>query len=105
MWGFILWQSDFRLYTSWWKRPKCFGVDYNNLKSIRLNVDPYATFYDKFNNRHTLKTRYYLVTTGNATSVFASSKAEMYYSDYQFQEKEKTTPILQRELLLQLIEL
>ena len=38
-----------------------------------------------------LKTRYYLVTTGNLTSVYASSKAEMFYGDYQFQKKGETS--------------
>ena len=88
--AFILWQSDSLGYTPLGgSDPNVSGSTITNFKSIRLNVDPYATFYDKFNNRHTLKTRYYLVTTGNATSVFASSKAEMYYSDYQFQRKGK----------------
>ena len=60
-------------------------------KSIRLNVDPYFKYIDKKNNKHNLRTRYYLVSQGNSTYVYASSKAEMYFVDYQFQKdwKEK----------------
>ena len=54
-------------------------------KSIRLSVDPYVKLYDKYNNKHYFKSRYYLVTTGNTENLYANSLAEMYYFDYQFQ--------------------
>jgi len=56
-------------------------------KAIRINVDPYVKFYDKYNNKHYFRTRYYLVTTGNAQNIQDASFAQMYYSDYQFQRK------------------
>jgi outer membrane receptor protein involved in Fe transport len=58
-------------------------------KSIRLNVDPYIKYIDKKDNTHYLRTRYYLVSTGNSEYVYASAKAEMYYADYQFQKQWK----------------
>jgi len=56
-------------------------------RSIRLNVDPYLLFFDKKENKHHLRTRYYLVTTGSFGNIFSASKAEMYYADYQFSKK------------------
>ncbi len=56
-------------------------------KAIRINFDPYVKFYDKYNNKHYFRTRYYLVTTGNSQTIQSASFAQMYYSDYQFQRK------------------
>ncbi len=58
-------------------------------KSVRLNVDPYIKYIDKKDNTHYLRTRYYLVSTGNSEYIYASAKAEMYYADYQFQKQWK----------------
>lgn len=77
---FVLWKSSDEAYVS---------QDMSFQKSIRLNVDPYAKFIDKKNNTHYLRTRYYLVSTGNSEYVYASAKAEMYYADYQFQKSWK----------------
>ncbi len=56
-------------------------------RSIRLNVDPYLLFFDKKQNKHHLRTRYYLVSTGSLGNLYSASKAEMYYADYQFSKK------------------
>jgi iron complex outermembrane receptor protein len=56
-------------------------------KAIRVNVDPYLKYYDKNNNKHFLRTRYYLVTTGNDQNYYDASFAQMFYADYQFQKK------------------
>lgn len=61
----------------------------SNQRSIRLNVDPYLFFFDKKENKHHFRNRYYLVTTGSLGNLYSSSKAEMYYSDYQFSRKLK----------------
>jgi outer membrane cobalamin receptor len=61
----------------------------SNQRSIRLNVDPYLLMFDKKNNRHNFRTRYYLVSTGNIGNLYSTSKAEMYYADYQFYKKWK----------------
>jgi len=56
-------------------------------RSIRLNVDPYLMFFDKKQNKHNLRTRYYLVSTGSLGNLYSASKAESYYADYQFSKK------------------
>lgn len=80
--NFILWENDSLGYIA-----QGMGSTLSYQKSIRVNVDPYLKFTDRFNNKHELKTRYYLVTTGDLTNVFASSKAAMYYANYQFQKQ------------------
>jgi iron complex outermembrane receptor protein len=79
---FILWKSDSLAY-----QPQEGAT--NRQRSIRLNVDPYIKYIDKKNNVHTLKTRYYQVTTGNSQYVYTSAKAEMFYADYQYQRNLK----------------
>jgi outer membrane receptor protein involved in Fe transport len=59
----------------------------SNQRSIRLNVDPYLMFFDKKENKHHLRTRYYLVSTGSIGNLYSASKAESYYVDYQFSKK------------------
>lgn len=56
-------------------------------RSIRLNIDPYLMFFDKKQNKHHLRTRYYLVSTGSLGNLYSASKAESYYADYQFSKK------------------
>jgi iron complex outermembrane receptor protein len=92
---FILWQSDSLGYTPLGGGEGTPGTTLSFQKSIRVNVDPYVKFYDKKNNLHQIKTRYYLVTTGNLSDIYASSIASMYYADYQFQKifSEKTNLI------------
>ncbi|MFN5846643.1 MAG: TonB-dependent receptor [Flavobacteriia bacterium] len=84
--NFILWESDSLGYIAQGgMEPMAPGSTLSYQKSIRLNVDPYVKFTDKFKNKHELKTRYYLVSTGNMTELYASAKAELFYADYQFQ--------------------
>ena len=92
---FVLWQNDSLGYTPLGGGEGTPGTTLSFQKSIRVNVDPYLKFYDKKNNLHSLKTRYYLVTTGNLSDIYASSIASMYYADYQFQKtiSEKTNLI------------
>lgn len=77
---FILWKNDSSGY-------QAQDNTLNRQKAIRINVDPYLKFYDKYNNQHQIKTRYYLVTTGNEATVGDASIADMIYADYQFQRK------------------
>jgi len=89
---FVLWQNDSLGYTPLGGGEGTPGTTLSFQKSIRVNVDPYVKFYDKKNNLHSIKTRYYLVTTGNLSDIYATSVATMYYADYQFQKliSEKT---------------
>ncbi len=77
---FILWKNDTLGY-------QAQDNTLSRQKAIRINVDPYIKFYDKFQNQHQLKTRYYIVTTGNDASVGDASIADLFYADYQFQRK------------------
>ncbi|MBM3159793.1 MAG: TonB-dependent receptor [Bacteroidetes bacterium] len=76
---FILWKND----------SSCYQPMDNTLsrqKAIRLNIDPYLKFVDNKNNKHYLRTRYYLVTTGNNQNYKDASFAQLFYTDYQFQK-------------------
>ena len=77
---FILWKNDSLGYQAQDNTLK-------RQKAIRINVDPYIKFYDKFQNQHQLKTRYYIVTTGSDAKVGDASIADLFYADYQFQRK------------------
>jgi len=76
---FILWKND----------SSCYQPMDNTLsrqKAIRLNIDPYLKFVDNKNNKHYLRTRYYLVTTGNNQNYKDASFAQLFFTDYQFQK-------------------
>ena len=77
---FILWKNDSQGY-------QAQDNTLSRQKAIRINVDPYIKFYDKFQNQHQLKTRYYIVTTGSDAKVGDASIADLFYADYQFQRK------------------
>ena len=86
---FILWENDSLGYT-----PMGGGSPDTNPESsitrensIRVSVDPYIKYLGKKNTKHEVKGRYYLVSIGNPASLFSSSRAEMYYGDYQFSKK------------------
>ena len=77
---FILWKNDSNCY-------QAMDGTLNRQKAIRFNLDPYFKYIDKKNNKHYLKTRYYLVTTGNNQDYKDASFAQLFYTDYQFQKK------------------
>jgi iron complex outermembrane receptor protein len=77
---FILWKNDTNCY-----QPQEGTL--NRQKAIRFNVDPYFKYIDAKNNKHFLRTRYYLVTTGNNQNYKDASFAQLFYTDYQFQKK------------------
>jgi iron complex outermembrane receptor protein len=77
---FVLWKNDSMGY-------QAMDNTLSRQKAIRLNIDPYVKYYDKKNNKHFLRNRYYLVTTGNDQNYYDASFAQMIYTDYQFQKK------------------
>lgn len=77
---FVLWKNDTSCYQS-------MDNTISLQKAIRFNFDPYLKFIDKNKNKHYIRTRYYVVTTGNESKVNDASLAQMYYLDYQFQKK------------------
>ncbi len=84
---FILWKNDSMGY-------QALENTLSRQRAVRLNVDPYLKFIDKHDNLHHLRTRYYLVTTGNSDKVYDASLAEMYYADYSIQKKIRNTNLI-----------
>lgn len=75
---FLLWRDgDSGVY-----RPApSYDQNYNN---IRLNVDPYITYFSSSGNRHSLKTRYY--RTENRNTEDQNTEDDTYYGEYQYQK-------------------
>ncbi|MEN9700428.1 MAG: hypothetical protein RLZZ301_1626 [Bacteroidota bacterium] len=79
---FILWRND----------SMCYQALENTLsrqRAIRGSFNPYLKWVDPKKNVHSLKTRYYVTTTGNTDKVYDASFAQLYYADYQFLKKRK----------------
>ncbi|MEP7269817.1 MAG: TonB-dependent receptor [Saprospiraceae bacterium] len=62
-------------------RPDSSTISHSN--SFRFHIDPFVNFFDKFNNKHTLRSRIY--TVDNIVSGGQSNSSTMYYNEYQFQ--------------------
>ncbi|MBM3165044.1 MAG: TonB-dependent receptor [Bacteroidetes bacterium] len=77
---FVLWKNDSMGY-------QAMDNSLSRQRAIRFNIDPYFRFIDGKKGRHHVRTRYYLVTTGNEGNVVDASFAQMYYLDYQYQQK------------------
>lgn len=85
--NFIIWQSDSLAYIP------SGGADTSDAAStltfnrgIRFSVDPYLKYIGKKNGVHNLKSRYYFIDNKNYTNLAQSSKAEVYFLDYQYQK-------------------
>ena len=84
--NFIIWQSDtFAYQPAGGADTSIAGSSLTYNRGLRLTIDPSVRYYDKFGNKHQLKTRYYLTDNRNYTNTGQSSKAEVKYGDYQFQ--------------------
>ncbi len=85
--NFIIWESDTFAYTP------SGGNDNLDSSSLTVNtgtsisIDPYLKVYDKYNNLHTIKTRYYFLDRTNLTNASQSTASSVLYGDYQFQRK------------------
>ena len=85
--NFIIWQSDtFAYQPSGGADTSVAGSTLTYNKGTRISIDPSVKYFDKNNNKHHLKTRYYFVDNANYTNSSQSSKSEVYYLDYQFQK-------------------
>ena len=54
-------------------------------KSYRYTIDPNATYFDNYGNRHRLQTRYY--RTDNQNENQQSNSAHYFYGEYQYQRR------------------
>ena len=82
---FIIWESDSLGYQPSGGTANPFS-DSSSLavtENLRINIDPYLKWYDKYNNKHSIQTRYYL--TDNRSQNGQSAMASMYYADYKFE--------------------
>jgi iron complex outermembrane receptor protein len=82
---FIIWESDSLGYQPSGGTANPFS-DTSTLavtENLRINIDPYLKWYDKYNNKHSIQTRYYL--TDNRAQNGQSAAAAMYYADYKFE--------------------
>jgi outer membrane cobalamin receptor len=64
-------------------------VDSAIVRTFALNVNPYITYYDKFDNRHSFKSSYYYVK--NANTGGDSGSSQKLYLEYSFTRKFKQT--------------
>jgi outer membrane cobalamin receptor len=80
---FLIWQdADSGAY-----RP--MGGEVSNYVTIRANVDPYVTYFNKKGDRLSLRTRYF--TTRNINDTQQESFADLYYSEFQYQKQYSET--------------
>ncbi|PKP19429.1 MAG: hypothetical protein CVU05_11360 [Bacteroidetes bacterium HGW-Bacteroidetes-21] len=56
-------------------------------KGIRFNTDPFITYFDDKDNRHSLKTRCLYYENNLPEDTMKNSRSTLYYMDYQFQKK------------------
>lgn len=86
--NFIIWQSDSLGYQpSGGAVPGDSASTLGHFRGIRINVDPYVRYVDKYNNTHSLKTRMYFVQNKNIYNAGQTSSSIVSYADYQFQRK------------------
>ncbi len=58
---------------------------FTNTERLRFTIDPFLTFYDKYNNQHKIITRYHYIDNNNDANQANSSR--LYYGEYQFQHR------------------
>jgi outer membrane cobalamin receptor len=51
---------------------------------IRFNLDPWVAYFDKHQNKHALKMRYFRVTNNFAENPDKNNASDLYYGEYQF---------------------
>ncbi len=64
------------------------GAAVSESSTLRFNIDPYVTYFDKANNRHKLMGRFFSVNNNSGTvEADQSNISDVYYGEYQFQRK------------------
>jgi outer membrane receptor protein involved in Fe transport len=75
---FFLWQSADSAYIPQGRTIQVFS-------NQRVNVDPFITYFSKGGGKYSLRSRYYL--TNNTNDKNQGSRAELYYSEFQYQKR------------------
>lgn len=84
--NFIIWQSDTLAYQpSGGADTSVAGSTLTYNRGLRLTLDPSVKYFDKYNNKHQLRTRLYFVDNDNYTNTSQSTTSSVMYGDYQFQ--------------------
>ncbi|HZH87396.1 MAG TPA: TonB-dependent receptor [Brumimicrobium sp.] len=86
---FIIWESDSLGYypSGGTENPYADSSSLSQIETMRIMVDPYVIWYDGFNNKHSLQTRFY--NTTNRSGSGQGATGNMYYADYKFERKFK----------------
>lgn len=87
---FFLWQNADSAYI-----PQ--GYDIQRYKNQRFNIDPFVTYFLKGGGKMSLRTRYFL--TLNTNDKGQNSRAELYYSEFQYQKRFKNNLMLSTGLV------
>ena len=91
---FIIWESDSLGYYPSGGTENVYA-DSSSLsvtENMRIRIDPYVKWYDDFDNKHSIQTRFY--NTINNSQNGQSATASMYYADYKFERKFSTDWVL-----------
>lgn len=91
---FIIWESDSLAYqpSGGTEDPFSDTSSLSVTENIRLTLDPYVKWFDKFDNKHSIQNRWYY--TDNRSQDGQSAAASMYYTDYKFERKFKNDFVL-----------
>jgi outer membrane receptor protein involved in Fe transport len=74
---FLIWENpDSAYYPS--------GGELSHFKNFRINVDPYLIFRTRNNAKHNLRSRFF--RSVNLNTAKQESKADVYYTEYQYQK-------------------
>lgn len=86
--NFIIWASDtFAYQPSGGADTSVAASTLTFNRGLRLTIDPSVKYFDKYGNKHQLKSRYFLTDNSNLNNDAQSSKADVKYIDYQFQRR------------------
>ncbi|MDX1650977.1 MAG: TonB-dependent receptor [Brumimicrobium sp.] len=88
---FIIWASDSLGYqpSGGTVDPYSDSSSLSRMNGLRVMIDPYIKYYDKYGNKHDLQTRWYHTLNESVQGEGQSAKAYMYYADYKFERKFK----------------
>jgi len=57
------------------------------VKGLRFNIDPYVSYFDNKEGRHSLKTRYYRVNNNFPDDSDKNNSSDYFYGEYQYQRQ------------------